>query len=356
MNSLDILYSMNDQQPALRSATPYWIIGVVVLIVGFFVVGVLAWVLKGVGVFVILVGTAYYFGRGQNEVILTNEHLILKTKAGEKQLQLTELKKVELNFVENGRVQRKAFFGLDNYVIDEKTVLSLSDGANKQYEVAAQYFDKEDFTTFLRIFQIEGQGYLLQENDRIKQLLKENETYLNKCKKEQAQLTQALVEAYKNVYVQRGDYYLKENPNANILYTDARNPNYKVYFIENDYLPALQGADLEKSLSLLKQAEENIALAKIQLTSFEEIAQKLQKRLQKNEAEQKARKARGKIEELSIKNELSGLNSSDKRELELQIATLDELQKVALELNGITDLDRAAYLKKQASELLAKQV
>jgi hypothetical protein len=355
MSDLEIVYHLKDSRSPIKQASIFLITGLVLLVVGLLFSGILGWGIKISAIISLAIGAAQYFNRNTNETILTEDSLISKTSTGEKILLLAEIQKAELNFVQHGKVQRMGLFSLEEFIVDEKTVLVISDGSNKRIEVAAKDFPMQEFSEFkdfLHVFQANGQGNLLQETDRIKALIKENESYLAIDTKMKKDFEQGLLEAYKAAYTQRGDLYLRENTQAVVLYKYDKNPNNIIYFIDNDYLPNLQAEGLETAKMLLAGAEKAIKVVDIRISSYQEIAEKLKKMAAANQSKLQIRKATGKLENLSMKNQMAELNDFDRNELLLQIETVNQLQKITSEMNGLDDMDRAMTLKLQAENLL----
>jgi hypothetical protein len=352
MADLEIVYELKDSRSPLKQAGAFLVVGLIILVIGLTLTGVIGWALKIGGFISLAIGGAYYFNRNTNETILTSDSLISKTSAGEKTILLAEIQKAELSFVQNGKIQRAGLFSLEEFFVDEKAVLAISDGGNKRIEVAANDFTIEDFKAFLQVFQANGQGNLLQETDRVKSLIKENETYLALDVKMKKDFEQGLLEAYKAAYMQRGDMYLRENPQATILYKYDKNPNNIIYFIDNDYLPNLNAEGLQTAKMLLLGAEKSMQLVDIRISSYREIAEKLKLMLANNQSKLQLRKATGKLENLAIKNQVTELDDFDRKELLLQIETVNQLQKITTEMNGLEDLDKATSLKLQAEMLL----
>jgi hypothetical protein len=354
MSDLEIVHHLKDSRSPMQQAGIFLAVGLVTFIGAFFVTGFLAWGFKIAGFVAMAIGAAYYFNRNNTEIILTNNSIISKTSAGEKIMLLAEIQKVELSIVENGKMQRKGFFSLEELHTDEKAVLTISDGKNKRIEVAAKNFVLTDFQDFLQTFQANGQGNLLQETDRIKALLQENEKYLATDIQMKKEFEQGLLESYKAIYCQRGEFYLKENPQATILYAYTKNPNNVIYFIDNDFLPNLQAEGLQTAKMLLAGVEKNSKIVDIRIHSYQEITQKLKKMLANNQNKLEMRKTIGKMENLAMKNEMTELKDWDRKELLLQIQTIEELQKITTEMNGQEDLDKAFMLKLQAENLLGE--
>jgi hypothetical protein len=350
---MEIVYHLTDQRSPLKQALAFLIVGAIFSVLGFvFFSGILGWLLKGAGVLSLLIGGAYYFNRNTAEALLTEDSLVIRSQAGEKTMLFAEMQKIELTFVKEGKTQKKGLYSLENIEADEKTVLTISDGGNKRLEVAAKDFDLNDYVNFLQAFQANGQGNLLQETDRIKALIKENETYLQQDTKLKISFEQGLLEAYKAVYVQRGEFYKKENPQAQALYVYDKNPNNVIYFMDNDYLPNLNGEGLQTAKILLVGTEKNISIVDTRIASFKEIASKLKTMEASNQNKLQMRKATGKLESLAMKNQLTEFNDFDRKELLLQIETVKQLQQITTEMNGLDDLDRAKSLLLQTEMLL----
>ncbi len=347
-----IVFHLKDSRSPLKQAGTLLLIGLILLVVGLIFTNVVGWALKIAGIIFLGIGGAYYFNKNSDEIILTEDSLISKTSVGEKIILLAEIQKAELSFVQNAKIQRAGLFSLEEFVVDEKAVLAISDGGNKRIEVAANDFLIADFTSFLQVFQANGQGNLLQETDRIKALIKENETYLAIDIKMKKDFEQGLLESYKAAYMQRGDMYMRENPDALLLYKYDKNPNNVIYFIDNDHLPNLNPEGLQTAKMLLLGVEKSIKVVDIRVGAYREIAEKLKLMLANNQSKLDLRKAAGKLENLAMKNQVSELNDFDRKELLLQIEKVNQLQIITSEMNGLTDLEKATSLKAQAEMLL----
>jgi hypothetical protein len=354
MSDLEIVYHLQDRRSVAKQASIFFILGAVIFVGSFFIGGVIGWIAKGGSLLLAGIGAAYFFNRNTAETILTNDSLISKTISGEKTMLLAEIQQAELSYVENGRVQRTGLFSIDNIHVDEKAVLNITGENNKRIEVAAKDFDITDFKDFLRTLQINGQGNLLQETDRIKALIKENETYMKADKKLKEGFEKGLLEAYMAVYVQRGELYLKENPTATVLYKYDKDVNNVIYFIDKDYRPNMNPEGLETSKMLLLGAEKNVKLVDIRIEAYREIAEKLQNMLQNNQLKLQVRKNTGQLEHLAMKNQIAEYSDFDRKELLYQIEVVDQLQKITSEMNGLTDLDKAMLLQAQAEDLTNK--
>ncbi len=350
---MDIIHHLQDQRSPAKQAQIFWGLGGICLVIGLTLFsGILGWVVKGMGILSGLIGAAYYFNRSKNEVLLSENTLVTRNQAGEKTILFAEIQKAELSLVKDGKMQRLGLYNIEDWAeVNEKAVLHLSDGASKKLEVAAQDFALADFIDFLRTLQVYGQGNLLQETDRIKALVKENETYLQQDLKLKTNFEQGLLEAYKAVYVQRGNLYLKENPQAKILYQYDKNPNNVLYFIDQDYLPQLNGEGLQNAKLLLAGAEKGIELVDTRIKSFQEIANKLKQMQESNLRKLELRKAVGKVEKLAMENDLTALNDLDRNELLLQMETIKQLETLSTNLNGLDDLDKAKSLQIQLANL-----
>jgi hypothetical protein len=127
-----------------------------------------------------------------------------------------------------------------------------------------------------------------------------------------------------------------------------------IYFIDNDFLPNLQAEGLQTAKMLLAGVEKNSKIVDIRIHSYQEITQKLKKMLANNQNKLEMRKTIGKMENLAMKNEMTELKDWDRKELLLQIQTIEELQKITTEMNGQEDLDKAFMLKLQAENLLGE--
>lgn len=354
ISDLEVVYHLQDHRSSVKQAGIFLAIGAVLLIGGFFMSGIIGWIIKGGGLLVLGIGGAYFFNRNTAETILTNDSIISKTVAGEKTMLLAEMQKAELSYVENGRVQRIGLFSIEDIKVDERAVLNITGENNKRIEVAAKDFAIADFKEFLRSLQVNGQGNLLQETDRIKALIKENETYMKADIKLKEGFEKGLLEAYMAVYVQRGDLYLKENPDAKILFKHDKDKNNVIYFIDNDYRPNMNPEGLQTSKMLLAGAEKSVKLVDIRIDSYREIAEKLKNMLENNQFKLQVRKTTGQLENLAIKNEIASYNDFDKKELLYQIEVIDQLEKITSEMNGLTDLDKAMLLQAQADAVINK--
>jgi hypothetical protein len=347
----DAVYELRDQRSPLKRAMPYGVAAGVLVLVGFFLPGLLAWTLFALGVVAGGVFVANYLNVNPQAVILLADRVVLKTKAGEKMVMLGEITKAELTYTEGGAMKKIGFFGADSFQADEKAMLTITDSSNQRLEVLAQDYALADFRSFLEVFQVNGNSGRLIDEQKFDDLIKQNEEYLKQDRKLKADLQQNLLEGYKAIYQLRGEFHRKQHPEAVVVYKHQPNPNDgATYFLEGDYLEGLDEGSVQAGLNLLTGSQKNLAVVETRMDYYQKIAAKLQVMKEAQKARARVSKVAGKLETLQKQNE-TGTGQQD--ELGLQTETLEQLKMLSQDLRGMDDLGTANLLK-QVDEVLAK--
>ncbi|MCU0392031.1 MAG: hypothetical protein MUE81_13005 [Thermoflexibacter sp.] len=349
MNDLDIVYQLEDSRSPMSKGKIYLIVGGICLVLGFIFSGILSFILWGVGLIALGIFAANYFSTDSPITILTRDKIISKTKAGEKSLFLSEITKAEVNITENGRIKKINIFEVDTFSADEKSMLSIVDTDNKRLEVRAEHYNLSDFISFLDVFKVEGKQSRLVTHHSYDSLIAQNNTFLQNDYKLKEELDKTLMEAYKALYNERGEMYIKNNPDSKILFEYRKNQmDMGVYFLDNDYQDGLQIADIEGGKVLIQNAQKNLKVVDTRIAYYKQIAGKLLQMKSAFEARMKMNKITAKLDNLQDQNNVQK-EASD--EYNLQVETLKQLEELTLEVHSLDMLEKTTLLQEKAAIL-----
>jgi hypothetical protein len=346
---LDVIFELQDRRVTLANSLIYMILGIILTVGGFFLKGTFHWILWSLGGVSMIMFLVRWFGRDENNVMITNDRLIIKTRAMERTILLTDIQRVELTYQENGTLKRLPFFNLNHLKADEQSLLAITDIYQKRIEILAKDFLLTDFQGFLEEFQRNGKASSVIDDGKLKELIEQNQSYLRKDKELRFQLEKSLYEAHKALYHQRGLYFLKENPTAKVMHQYQPNPNETYLFIENDYLPNLNAESLAIAKNMLETTAQNMQVVRQRIECYESIAQQLNDLKKSYEATIQMKRVAGKVERLQQQNEYS--QQAENQEHQLQVETLKQLQLLTQEVNGLSDLNQILLLKERSNLL-----
>jgi hypothetical protein len=347
----NLVYELKDARSPLKKALPYALAAAGLVVAGF-IVASLAWVLWGLGLVAAGVAVANYLSVSPQAVLLTNDKIVLRTKAGDRALMLGEITKAELTYREpGGAVKRIGFFGADSFTADESAVLTLTDASNRRLEVSAKEFALADFRSFLDVFQVNGNSGRLIDEQKFDGLIAQNNEYVRQDRQLRGDLQQTLLESYKSIYNPRGEFYFKQNPGLEVVYRHQPNPNEGgTYFLKDDYVEGLDGGSVQAGLNLLANTQKNLETVETRLAYYQKIDEKLQTMKEAQKARARVSKVAGRLETQQRQNELA---AGKQDELGLQTDTLEQLKLLSADLRNQDDLGTSQLLK-QVDELLAK--
>jgi hypothetical protein len=349
IDDLDIIYKLEDSRSPMSKGKVYLIAAGVFAVLGFVFSGLIAMGMWGLALLSVGIFAANYFSSDSPMTILTRDKIISKTKAGEKSVFLSEITKAELNYTENGRMKKVNIFEADTFSADEKSMLSIVDTDNQRIEVRAEHYHLSDFISFLDVFKVEGKQSRLVTHHSYDSLISQNDSYLKQDYKLKEELDRTLMEAYKALYNERGEMYVKNNPQAKVLYEYRKNQNdMGIYFLDNDYKEGLQIADIEGGKILIQNAQKNIEVVSTRIAYYKQISGKLQQMKSAYEARMKMNKITAKLDNLQDQNNVQK-EASD--EYNFQVETLKQLEELTLEVHSLDMLEKTTLLQEKAAIL-----
>jgi hypothetical protein len=349
MNELDIIYKLEDTRSPMSKGKIYLIATGVFAVLGFVFSGMIAFALWGLAVLSLGIFAANYLSSDSPATILTRDKIISKTKSLEKVVNLSEIVKAELSFTENGRIKKTNVFEADTFAADEKSLLTIIDTDNKRVEVRAEHYNLADFTSFLDVFKIDGKQSRLVTHHSYDSLIAQNNNFLKEDHKLKDELDKTLMEAYKALYNERGEMYVKNKPEAQVLFEYKKNQmDMGVYFLDNDFREGLQVADIDGGKVLIQNAQKNIGVVDTRIAYYKQISGKLQQMKSAYEARMKMNKITAKLDNLQDQNNVQKEVSD---EYNLQVETLKQLEELTLEVHSLDMLEKTTLLQEKASIL-----
>ena len=349
MNELDIIYKLEDTRSPMSKGKVYLIAAGVFAILGFVFSGLIALGLWGLALLSVGIFAANYLTSDSPVTILTRDKIISKTKSVEKAVNLSEIIKAELSFTESGRIKKANVFEADTFAADEKSLLTIIDTDNKRVEVRAEHYNLADFTSFLDVFKIDGKQSRLVTHHSYDSLIAQNNNFLKEDYKLKDELDKTLMEAYKALYNERGEMYVKNKPEAKVLFEYKKNQmDMSICFLEGDYREGLQVADIEGGKVLIQNAQKNIGVVDTRIAYYKQISGKLQQMKSAYEARMKMNKITAKLDNLQDQNNVQKEVSD---EYNLQVETLKQLEELTLEVHSLDMLEKTTLLQEKAAIL-----
>lgn len=337
------IYVLPEKTPSKNVALSYLLGGFVLATAGWMLGSVLAFVLGAVGLIGIGVGAVQYFSKPVQTVLLNEERLALLSAGKRQQIALAEINKAELQQLADGKVQKIPLQQVQSFTANNKAILTVTDGKGQRIEIPAAKFGLSDFESFVYVLQTQLAGAnLLPDASQYDALIAENRQYIRKDEQLKESLTKNLLEGFKALYVPRGELYLKEHPEAVVLFKHQPNPNDgATYFLDNDYQPGLNEQAIQQGAQLLLQAQQNLTTVNKRIEAYRQIAEKLSGMKQELLAQKKLAQAGAELKSLAAQNLRSEEAQSNH---DLQIATFHQLKQLTADLNSIQDLGSASVL------------
>jgi hypothetical protein len=349
MNDLDIIYKLEDTRSPMSKGKVYLIAVGIFAVLGFLFSGAIALALWGLAVVSLGIFVANYFSNDSPVAILTRDKIITQTKASEKSVHLSEITKAELSYTEGGRLKKANVFEADSFAADEKSLLTIVDTDNKRVEVRAEHYNLTDFVSFLDVFKVDGKQSRLVTHHSYDSLIHQNNGFLQQDYKLKEELDRTLMEAYKALYNERGEMYVKNKPDAKMLFEYRKNQmDMGICFLEDDYREGLQVADIEGGKVLIQNAQKNLSVVDTRIAYYKQIAGKLQQMKSAYEARMKMNKIGAKLDNLQDQN---NVQKEVTDEYNLQVETLKQLEELTLEVHSLDMLEKTTLLQEKAAIL-----
>lgn len=349
INDLDVIYKLEDSRSPMSKGKIYLIAAGVFGVLGFVFSGVIALALWGLAVIALGVFAANYFSNDSPVAILTREKIITQTKSGEKVVNLSEITRAELSYTENGKMKKVNIFETDIFSADEKSLLSIVDTDNKRVEVRAEHYHLTDFVSFINVFKVDGKQSRLVTHHSYDSLIAQNDGFLKQDYKLKEELDRTLMEAYKALYNERGEMYVKNKPEAVVLYEYKKNQmDMGICFLDNDYREGLLVADVDGGKVLIQNAQKNIKVVDTRIAYYKQISGKLQQMKSAYEARMKMNKIAAKLDNLQDQN---NVQKEVTDEYNLQVETLKQLEELTLEVHSLDMLEKTILLQEKATIL-----
>lgn len=349
MNELDIIYKLEDTRSPMAKGKVYLIAAGVFVVLGFVFSGIISMALWGLAVLTLGIFAANYFSSDSPTTILTRDKIISQTKSSEKAVNLSEITRAELSYTENGKMKKANVFEADTFAADEKSLLTIIDTDNKRVEVRAEHYNLADFVSFLDVFKVDGKQSRLVTHHSYDSLIAQNNNFLKEDYKLKEELDKTLMEAYKALYNERGEMYVKNNPDSKVLFEYKKNQmDMGIYFLDNDYKEGLQIADVDGGKVLIQNAQNNIGVVDTRIAYYKQISGKLQQMKSAYEARMKMNKISAKLDNLQDKNNVQKEVSD---EYNLQVETLKQLEELTLEVHSLDMLEKTTLLQEKAAFL-----
>ncbi|TAH22226.1 MAG: hypothetical protein EAZ08_01870 [Cytophagales bacterium] len=353
INDLDVIYKLEDSRSPMSKGKIYLIAAGIFGVAGFLPLGFVSIALWGLAVVAMGIFAATYFSNDSPLTLLTREKIITQTKSGEKSVNLSEITRAELSYTENGKMKKVNIFETDVFSADEKSLLTIVDTDNKRVEVRAEHYHLTDFVSFINAFKVDGKQSRLVTHHSYDSLIAQNEGFLKQDYKLKDELDKTLMEAYKALYNERGEMYVKNKPEAKVLFEYKKNQmDMGICFLEDDYREGLQVADVEGGKVLIQNAQKNIGVVDTRISYYKQISGKLQQMKSAYEARMKMNKISAKLDNLQDQNNVQK-EASD--EYNLQVETLKQLEELTLEVHSLDMLEKTILLQEKSAILGASR-
>ncbi len=337
------IYVLLEKMPSKNVAISYLLGGFVLAAAGWIFGGVLAFLLGAVGLIGMGVGAVQYFSKPVQKVLLNEERLALQSVGKTQQIALAEISKAELQQLADGKVQKIPLQQVQSFTANNKAILTITDSKGQRIEIPAAKFGLSDFESLVYVLQTQLAGAnMLPDALQYDALIEENKQYIRKDEQLKESLTKNLLDGFKALYVPRGELYLKEHPEAVVLFKHQPNPNDgATYFLDNDYQPGLNEQAIQQGAQLLLQAQQNLTTVNKRIEAYRQIADKLSGMKQELLAQQKLAQAGAELKSLAAQNQRGREAQSNH---DLQITTFHQLKQLTADLNSIQDLGNASIL------------
>ncbi|WP_448519548.1 hypothetical protein [Rhodoflexus sp.] len=337
------IYVLPEKTPSKNVALSYLLGGVVLAVIGWLIGGMAMLALGAVGLVGIGIGAVQYFSKPVQTILLSEERLALQSAGKTQEIPLAAIDKAELVQLADGKVQKIPLQQLQSFTANEKAILSIADTKGQRIEIQAAKFGLSDFESLVYVLQTQlSDVAMLPDASQYDALIAENKQYIRQDEQLKESLTKSLIDSLKALYVPRGELYMKEHPDAAVVFKHQPNPNDgATYFLENDYQQGLTPEAIEQGKNLLLKAHTNLETVAQRIQAYRQIADKLAGMKQELLAQRKLAQAGAELQSLEAKNQRGNEAQGNH---ELQIATFHQLKQLTADLHSIRDFGDTAIL------------
>lgn len=338
------LYVLTQKTPSKNVALSYALGGILLTLVSGLIAGGAAWMVGIAGVVVLIAGIVKYFAKPSQKITLTEKMLLLQSPGKEQRMILSAIEKAEIVQRKGGKIEKIPLQQADSLAVGAEAFLVVTDAKGQRMELASSQFSTSDFEGFLYVLKnhLQTSGNL-PDIAAYDKLIAENLSLLQKDEQLKKTMQKNLIDAFKALYVPRGELYLKEHPKAKVIFKYQPNLNEgATYFLEHDYQPGLDAQAVEQGKQLLLQAHQNIAVLEKRMEAYRHIAQKLTAMKERLTAQRRLTRLAGEMEILQAQN---AHHQEAQSEHDLQVTTFEQLQQLTSQLSSIQDLGNAAILE-----------
>lgn len=336
-------YVLPEKTPSKNTAVSYMLGGIMLIALGWFIGGAAAFGLGALGLAGIAVGTVQYFSKPAQTVLLNEQRIAIQSAGRTREIPFSLVEKIELIRVADGKVQRIPLQQVRSFTFDKKDVLTVTGTNGQRLEISASGFGASDFESLIYALQTKiDESGVLPDISQYDALIAENLQYMRKDAQLKEALTENLTAVFKALYVPRGELYMKEHPQANVLFKYQPNPNEgAIYFLENDYQPGLDPQAIQQGKQMLLQTQKNIETVNKRMEAYRQIADQLTRMKEKLLARRKLAQAAGTLNALQNQNRRGAETFDDH---DFQVTAFRQLKQLTADLNGIQDLGSASVL------------
>lgn len=337
------IYVLPEKTPSKNVALSYLLGGVVLALIGWLVGGMALFALGALGLAGIGIGAVQYFAKPTQTVLLSEERIALQSAGKMQEIPLAAIEKAELVQLAEGKVQKIPLQQLQSFTANEKAILSIVDTKGQRIEIQAAKFGLSDFESLVYVLQTQISGVaMLPDASQYDALIAENKQYIRQDEQLKESLQKNLLDTFKQLYVPRGELYMKEHSDAKVVLKHQPNPNDgATYFLENDYRPELTPQAIEQGKELILQAQTNIQAVEKRIEAYRRIADKLAAMKQELLTRRKLAQAGAELKSLEAQN-LRGQEVQSNHEW--QIAVFHQLKQLTADLHGSQNFGDAAIL------------
>ncbi|MCS7020012.1 MAG: hypothetical protein RMJ87_13615 [Cytophagales bacterium] len=338
------IYLLSEKTPSKNVALSYLLGGIALAGIGWFVGGALALLLGAVGLIGIGIGLVQYVSKPVQTVLVSKESLVLRSAGKKQEIPLSAIEKIELVQVINEKVQRTPLQKMQSFTADSKTILVVTGATGQRIEIAASKFRLSDFESLLYVLQTQlSESNVLPDTAQYDKLIVQTQQYLHQEQQLKEALTKSLVDSFKTLYVPRGELYLKQHPEAVVLFKYQPNPNDgATYFLDKDYQPGLNAQAIQQSVQLILQAQKNIEIVDKRIEAYRQIADKLAAMKQEWLVQKKLAQTSATLQSLEAQNQRGQEISSNH---DLQVTTFYQLKQLITDLNSAQDFGSTSILE-----------
>ncbi|MDW8209682.1 MAG: hypothetical protein RMJ44_01230 [Cytophagales bacterium] len=176
------------------------------------------------------------------------------------------------------------------------------------------------------------------------ELMWENQQLLQADFTLKQQFEQVLLQAYESIYTPRTGFepipMADKTPIAE--FTDAQ--DRKIYFFSHDYKPGVEAEEIQVGENLIRAAKDNLSLIQIRIESYQSIAQKLEKLVQKEALRKQLSQIAENIDQLQQKNTQRALEEN-LTSLQSEAELFDQLSKLHQQIAETDTLEKSIFLK-----------